>query len=271
MRLKMKMFFRMVLVCGAGPAMCVLAPPATANAVIPDYQVGGGCTAGPDFVAPAPFCSQSTPGGSDTLFYSVLPFPSLSVSASAMDDNVDNFSYSGVLSLEYYFEVVGGTPGTVVPLLIATNLLTSETGYADAYAEIFITTSQSSESSTYCAVDPATPPCASPGFSGTIGIAATSGTIDQIILEVSAGAALGNNGITTYPGSSAASADPFIYVDPSFAGAGNYSILLSSGVGNGEATTPEPGTFLLVCGLWPLVLLVRRGFRLSQRDRSGLE
>jgi hypothetical protein len=73
-------------------------------------------------------------------------------------------------------------------------------------------------------------------------LAATSGSIDQLYLELTVSA-------SSHPqsGDSAdASAEPFIYVDPSFAGAGNYSILVSSGIGNGAAS-PKPGTLLLLC------------------------
>jgi hypothetical protein len=234
---------------------------ATADPSLPDYTVGGGCTAGPDFVNPAPFCSQILSGGTDSLFYSLEPFVSLSVNASAVDDQVDNLAYSADLSLTYSFEVIGGNAGDIVPLLIATDLLSSSTGYADAYVSIAVTTSQVTESYEYCAVDPASVPCAASSFSGTIGAAATSGTVDQITLNVSAGAALGNNGITTYPGSASASADPFIYVDPSFAGAANYKILLSTGIGNAEESTPEPGTLILLGGCGPFAWFARRCLR----------
>jgi hypothetical protein len=180
------------------------------------------------------------------------------VTATAVEDPLSDLAYSAILSLSYSFEVVGGKAGDIVPLLIATGLFTSDTGYADAYASIGVTTSLDSESALYCSVDPASVPCAATSFSGTISAAATSGTVDTLTLLVEAGAVLGNNGVTTYPSSASASADPLIYVDPSFAEAATYEILVSPGIGNAGAATPEPSTLLLIFVLSPLVLLARR-------------
>jgi hypothetical protein len=45
--------------CGALLTAGAFVPAAMADPVLPAYTVGGGCSAGPDFVAPDPFCSQS--------------------------------------------------------------------------------------------------------------------------------------------------------------------------------------------------------------------
>jgi hypothetical protein len=56
-----------------------------------------------------------------------------------------------------------------------------------------------------------------------------------------------------------ASADPFIFIDPSFAGAANYSIEVSPGVGNGlPSAAPEPGTLGLMASFLGLLLAIRR-------------
>jgi len=248
----------MAVAGGALLATGIFVTPAMADPVLPSYTAGGGCTAGPDFVSPAPFCSQALAGGADSLLYNLTPVPSLSVTATAVEDPLSDLAYSAMLSLSYSFEVVGGKAGDIVPLLIATGLFTSDTGYADAYASIGVTTSLDSESALYCSVDPASVPCAATSFSGTISAAATSGTVDTLTLLVEAGAVLGNNGVTTYPSSASASADPLIYVDPSFAEAATYEILVSPGIGNAGAATPEPSTLLLIFVLSPLVLLARR-------------
>jgi hypothetical protein len=109
--------------------------------VLPSYSVGGGCTAGPDFVSPSPFCSQTLTGGSDSLAYNSTPVPSLSVTAATVEDPLSNLAYSANLRVSYSFEVFGGQLGDTVPLLIATDLSTSETGYANAYASIAVATS----------------------------------------------------------------------------------------------------------------------------------
>jgi hypothetical protein len=235
----------------------VFVPSAMAGPVLPSYTVGGGCTAGPDFISPAPFCSQALAGGTDSLVYNLGPVPSLSASATAVDDPLTDFAYSAILSMSYSFEVVGGKPGDAVPLLIATDLTTSETGDGDGSAFISVTTSLTSESADFCSVDAASIPCASSSFSGTISAAAASGTVDTLILEVGAGAFLYNDGTTILPSSASASADPFIYVDPSFAGAANYQILVSPGIGNTPVATPEPGTLFLIFVLSPLLFLAR--------------
>jgi hypothetical protein len=270
-RLQFKKFFTgmgpaaMAVAGGALLATGICVAPAMADQVLPSYTVGGGCTAGPDFVPPGPFCSQALAGGTDTLLYNLTPVPSLSVTATAVDDPLSDLAYSGVLSLSYSFEVLGGKAGDIVPLLIATDLFTSDTGYGNAYASITVTTSQDNLSALYCSVAPGFVPCAAPSFSGTISASATSGTVDTLTLLVEAGAALGNDGVTTFPSSASASADPFIYVDPSFVGAANYEILASPGIGNAAVANPEPSTLLLIFVLSPLVLLGRR-LRIARVD-----
>jgi hypothetical protein len=248
----------MAVVCGALLAAGAFVTPAMADPVLPSYSVGGGCTAGPDFVSPSPFCSQTLTGGSDSLAYNLPPGPSLSVTAAAVEDPLSNLAYSANLRVSYSFEVFGSQLGDTVPLLIATDLSTSETGYANAYASIAVATSLGGSSALYCSVASGFVPCAATSFSGDVSVSATSGTVDTLTLEVSAGASLLQDIVTS---SASASADPFIYVDPSFAGAANYEILVSPGIGNSSsmAATPEPGTLLLILVISPLMLLVRRG------------
>jgi hypothetical protein len=250
----------MAVVCGALLMAAIFVPAAMADPVLPDYTAGGGCTAGPDVLSPAPFCSQTLAGGSDSLEYNLTPVPSLSATASAVDDPLSNLGYFAILSVSYSFEVVGGKPGDVVPLLIATDLTTSDTGNANAFATIGVTTNFASETETYCSIGGAGDPCVSSNFSGTIAVTTTPGQVDQVYLEVEAGAALGNDGITTFPSAAFASADPFIYVDPSFAGAANYEILVSPGIGNSNSAvaTPEPSALPFLFVLSPLLLLARR-------------
>jgi hypothetical protein len=201
-------------------------------------------------------CSQSDGNGGDSLTVTVLPFAGLSANTTVAGGVVDSFGVFGVLN--YYFEVVGGTPGDQVPLLISANLFTSATGAGDGYAfsEILVSTALANNvgevactaTSNGCLGDyPA-------DFSGAFSVAATSGSIDQVHLEIDVQA----SPVVLNGESAHGLADPLIYIDPSFAGAGNYSILLSSGVGNAAASAPEPGTLILICCCGSLMLLARR-------------
>jgi hypothetical protein len=61
------------------------------------------------------------------------------------------------------------------------------------------------------------------------------------------------------PEDSSVSADPLIEIDPSFANAADYSIVLSPGVANAvESTVPEPSYFLLIGVLAVLAGSIRR-------------
>ena len=60
------------------------------------------------------------------------------------------------------------------------------------------------------------------------------------------------------PEDSSASADPLIVIDPSFANAANYSIVLSPAVANAvESAVPEPKYVLLIGAFAGLVWVTR--------------
>jgi hypothetical protein len=178
----------------------------------------------------------------------LLPFAGLSANAAVAGFVTDDFN--GYATLDYSFEVVGGNPGDQVPLLIFSNLFTSIGGDAYAFSEIIVSTLGSV---TTCQSYGGTcPPDAPSDFSGSFGVTVSSGALEDVHLEIEA---------STNPvlgaATSSASADPLIEIDPAFANAADYSILLSPGVGNATASTPEPGTLILVCCA-PLLLLARR-------------
>jgi len=77
-------------------------------------------------------------------------------------------------------------------------------------------------------------------FSGSFSVDAVSGQVGSILLvtQASIGGLLG--------GTADASADPFIFVDPNFAGASNYSVLVSDGIGSGPSPVPEPASLVLL-------------------------
>lgn len=238
---------------------------ASASGVLADtlpsatYTVG--CVSGQlGPVAGDPSCSQTDANGGNNLTLTLSPFAGLSASANVAADVVDSFGAIG--ALHYSFEVVGGNPGDQVPLLIFTNLFSSETGNGYGFAEIGVNTGLTILSDAYCTD---TQQCAAANFSGTIGATATSGVINQLYLEVEASA-----GSRPQSGESAtALADPLVYVDPSLAGAANYSILVSQGVGNGVSDTPEPDTLLLACfGVFAL-FVTRRYLGIASRYPTG--
>jgi len=134
-------------------------------------------------------------------------------------------SSQALTNLEYFFEVVGGTAGDHVPLLIETSLDAPAAGRESfAAADIQVrTTSQVPTVVAVCA--DGTRPFGT-DFSGTFSVDAISGQTGSVLLVTQA--AVGG----LFGGTAGASADPFIVVDPSFFGAGNYHVLGSDGVGN---------------------------------------
>jgi hypothetical protein len=99
-------------------------------------------------------------------------------------------------------------------------------------------------------------------FSGGLSLTVASGATEEIVLGVGAD-------VSATPGGHAfASLDPSIFVDPHFSDAGEYSIELSPGVGNGlpVAGVPEPT-------VWTMLLIVFAGLGLRpilqghRRDR----
>ena len=139
----------------------------------------------------------------------------------------------------WYFQVIGGNPGDLVPLLISTVLETSGTGAGFlAQAQLSVVYGSSSTQVLRCTGPPANCNQAS-SFAGDVAITVQSGAVNRLFLNATI------SKISIAEGTGFASADPLIRVDPSFASAANYSIVLSDGVAN---AIPEPGTLPLVGG-----------------------
>jgi hypothetical protein len=195
----------------------------------------------------------------------VVVSPNLSVTSSV--DDSEDAPYAGAQDvtsfLDYYFEVLGGTPGDLVPVLIQTTLSTSETG-VDSYGFSEIDVGPTSEE-TVCSG----PNCTLPNstFTGTLSDTVASGSEDKIHFEV-----IASVNIFFAGGTANASADPYIYVDPSFANAAEYCIVVSAGVGNagscGASATPLPATLpLFAGGLGALGLF---GWRRKRKNSAAL-
>ena len=233
---------------------------ATATSLLRAFTSVTVCTSGQlGVVSGVSSCSQTDGNGSDNLTLAVAPFAGLGGNAVVAAGVVDSFGVFGALN--YSVEVVGGNPGDQVPLLIFADLFTSVSdsgGYA--FAEILATTSLATDVGEVACLSPggSCPGNATANFSDSFSVNATSGSISTIHLEIDVQASP-----ALQSGESAmAIADPLIVVDPNFAGAANYSILLSPGVANSiDSTAPEPDTSILVCCGGLLLFAGRRCFQ----------
>jgi len=186
-------------------------------------------------------------GGALSSFASLTtgPFVSLSVQAMAPGFPVNAIAASAVADLLFEYQVTGGNPGDIVPVFLATNLATTGTDGVHGVGFAFVSFGSADFLGESVAACTAGSGCGSPSpsFSGVLKTFVRSGkggNMVNIHVQASAGSS---------PNSEAASAfaDPFIFVDPSFLNASQYSVVLSPGVGNGlAAAAPEPATWALL-------------------------
>ncbi len=193
--------------------------------------------------------SAALQGASASL--SIAPFVSLQ---AQVHDAPGIATQDAFAALDYYFAAVGGNPNDPVHVLVATTLLAVVDAYPNyAFAEIQV--GGSGGVGTIVCSDGS---CVAGQFSDTLALTVVSGQAVQVHLFIGA-----EEGFST-GGDAFASADPYIFVDPSFAGANNYSIIVSDGVGNAPATTPLPAAFpLFATGLGTLGLL---GWRRKRKN-----
>jgi hypothetical protein len=201
-------------------------------------------TSGAECISVSGVVVDTTTGCSDgggTAAVTLSPFAAVTASASAPP----GMSAGADASVNYDFEVVGGNPGDAVPLLITANLTTFANSTSAAYASIFIAPGLSSLGGTQVVACTNEALCTQPAdFSGSIAVSVQSGSVNSLGLEVISGD-VSSEGAEN----SSASADPLIVVDPSFANASEYSIVLSPGVANAVGSAaPEPGSGFLVIG-----------------------
>jgi PEP-CTERM motif len=247
------------LALGTAPARAVVALPAGSGYV--QCSTKSGLIIG-----------TSCNGGADS---GLVTFsPDAGVSGSAFGQGlVDEANVFGVLN--YSFEVIGGAPGTAVPVEIDAVLQAIPDSIGYAFSEIQVA-ANTTASFTIC--NSGGIGCGAgtgeTNFTGVLQVTALSDTpyvttgpsFNQgVHLEVEAGGALGAsfNGATV-------SADPHLFVDPSFPDAAEYSILLSPNVGNAVPTIPEPSTWVLMgAGLVGLAGL-RRRLRERAAEANGI-
>jgi len=247
----------LALAASAAPAWSGVLPPATTVTI---------CSQAGTSVSDPVACSV---GGASA---SVILSPFAGLQAGATGFGVSNGSLA---QLKYGFEVLGGNPGDQVPVDILFDLRTAAsvdgldaTFGVVAGAEADLNVLNQGQSIFFKCASTARFPtdlCGVSSFSGSGSITAISGdTSNQLQLRVVAG-----TGPDSFPDSLAAFAfaDPLIFVDPGFAGASQYSIVLTSGVGNGIASpVPEPAEGLLAAA-GMLAILGRRA--IGARSRLG--
>jgi hypothetical protein len=183
------------------------------------------------------------------------PFVNLTAQAASPPNGGVIHGAAARAVLTYSFEVIGGNPGDIVPVLIATSLsaLGSDPSHGIGFAELSVHTGAAGNSFVAVCSDGTCGTTAS-SFSGTLRTRASSGdTSNELTLQVQA-----STGDSLLFSSASASADPFIFIDPSFPAAALYSIAVSPGVGNAEITeAPEPGTMSLFLGAAALLGVAR--------------
>jgi len=235
--------------------LSALATP-TWSDVLPAAATVANCALGGTVVTDPSACSFG--GGSASA--SLSPFVGIQAGASGFGQ-----ANGAVAQAKYAFEVVGGNPGDVVPVDIVVDLRTAASvnglddiggGIADAFADINVLNHGQSILDKCASTDRINRDlCGVASFSGAIAITAMSGDLsNQLQLRAIAGTGPDSFGDSL---SASAFADPSIFVDPAFPGAGQYSIVLSPGVGNGIASTvPEPTTLVPLGAILALFLLL---------------
>jgi hypothetical protein len=197
-------------------------------------------------------CSSASDSGSVTY----APFAGISVRAYG-EGLVDEAGVFGVLN--YSFEVTGGKAGTVVPVDIDTTLSAIPISIGYAFSEIDVTAINSADV-TICSNGLGC--TGQTGFTGTLQVNALSGAVNTVHLEVEAGGALGNQ--SDFNGGTA-SADPYIFISPTFSNTDGYSIEVSPNIGNVPATPLPAALPLFASGMGALGLLGwRRRRKLSR-------
>jgi len=189
--------------------------------------------------------TSCTLGTTDQASVSLTLSPFVSLSAQAASPAAAGVhGASGVGNINYSFQVIGGNPGDVVPILIDTTLTTISSGpaaLAIGFASLTVNTGVVGTTTLKAVCTDGSCGTTDRSFSGTLMTRARSGGVgDFLELHVSTGV----TGSLTAEFASA-TADPFIFIDPAFPGASLYSIVVSPGVGN-VAAVPESASVSLV-------------------------
>jgi len=180
--------------------------------------------------------------GSSLASLTLLPFVSLTAQAASPPNDAQGTHGSAAAAVvSYSFEVTGGNPGDIVPILIAASLTSSGSDPTHGIGQAILSVHTSAAGDSFVTVcSDGTCGTAASTFSGTLATRARSGDAGNTLsLQVQA-----STGDSASAESASASADPFLFVDPSFPGASLYDIEVSPGVGN--VAVPEPASATLV-------------------------
>lgn len=181
---------------------------------------------------------------------------------------------SVIVELQYDFIVTGGTFGDAVPVDIASRMFAAvspspdpnNANSADASIALFRLSALGGNPVANdglieaCAVSPDVGGCTS-RYDGTTALAMKSGSAERLLLQIILGASPPSGGTAS------AWIDPYIFIDPAFARAGDYRIAVSGGVGNAPPPSdavPEPATWeLMLAGFAGLGMVRRRATRMT--------
>jgi hypothetical protein len=248
---------------------------------------GGGRAECQVFTGPGPITNETGglfvagPGscvnGGVTASIQTKPFVLLQAvaDASAMG-SADRSGDSAIVELQYNFTLTGGTAGDDVPLLIHTIMNTSATASTDGNGNANIASAglnlfglacpgcdtivRNDASKNVCTFSPDDSGCTS-SFDGDLALTMKSGAGERVFMQIILASSAKFAGVTS------ASIDPFIFIDPSFAHAGDYQIVVDSAVANalppdnggGSDGVPEPATWaLMLAGFGGLGVAMRR-------------
>jgi hypothetical protein len=244
-------------------ALCLLmlcAPGREAVAVLQSASTFVQCFADGNNNFHATECTRGGfPGVPASAFASASLAPSPSVSVEVTSPPAAVLGAGADANSTYYFQVTGGNVGDVVPVMVDYALSVFTTDESTALAKIIIRTSVVPFTVDEIVCNPQV--CDETEVSDTLNFQARSGAnLDSVTLYamVQAPATRVSNETAR------AFVDPFIYVDPAFANASLYSIVVSPGVANVPLTpVPEPGPVVLLSIGAVAIGLLRRRSRLQ--------
>jgi PEP-CTERM motif len=176
--------------------------------------------------------------GSDPLIIGLDIFPGPALQVSAGDEG------SVEAQVSYYFSVVGASLGDIIPLRVYGSLLTTASTLvsASSTAQLDVRTALATNGIEVQE---------NQSWSGFLPIDYLGGDPYALSNSIVIGGSAS--------GPSTAFADPFIEVDPNFANASDYQIIVSQGIGNTPVSaTPEPSSLAVVGVALGCVALVRR-------------
>lgn len=218
----------------------------------------------PPLLGAASPCSDPTSYSLNGINVNMTGAPGASITADVAYFPLDPSTHSGFGfgRLKYFFEYFGAD-NAILPLLIDVNATASVTGssqsgaiaYSQVYTPIGSQDFQCRASWSQCLVNGVYVDERAAEFHGTLSGSITANTVYEIDLfaQVTVG--------FLYDQTAHTLADPMIYIDPTFANAGNYTLIQSPGIENnaGSTATPEPCTMVLtICGLGLAAFAKRR-------------